>query len=162
MRLLPFAALLLLSSVAAATPLLTTKASVAEGTFCALYACALTNRTTVLAETLGLLSFSYVVKGGILIVGRESNMAIISASLNVSPSSWDKPVVRDFLRSFIGLQIEPNSLRRCVRLAMYTGSSIPTPLINGTQGAVSFSVDCQAQSASTVALTVHDQSFQPR
>ncbi|GGR17442.1 hypothetical protein GCM10008957_32680 [Deinococcus ruber] len=149
-------------STAAATPLLSSKTSVVQGNFCTTYACTLRDRRTILPETLGLLSYTYAIHGGTLIVGRESNMAIISASLDLPPSSWNQSVVRDFLRNFIGLQIEPNTLRRCVRLAMYTGSSVPTPLISGTQGTLSFSADCQAQASGNVLLTVQDQSFQPR
>jgi hypothetical protein len=160
MRFLPLLTLLAYTT-ATATPLLTTKASVAEGNFCKTYVCSLKGREVILPETLGILHYSYFVKGGTLIVNRESNMSIVSTFLNVPVASWNKPIVNDFLQNFIGLIVEPNSLRKCVRLAAYTGSSVPAPLISGTQGGISFSVDCRAEQAGYISITILDKSFEP-
>ena len=161
MRLLTSLVLMILAPAMAA-PLLTTKSSVAEGNFCKTYKCVLTDRSVVLPETMATLSYVYKVTGGVLAIGRESNMSIYSASLYVPPTSWSKPIVGDFFRNFIGLSADQNSLRRCVRLAAYTGSSVPTPLINGTKSGMSFAVECRAEQGGLVSLTVLDQSFQPR
>ena len=161
MQSLPLMALIIFST-ALASPLLTTRSSVAEGSFCKTYGCVLTDRRVDFPETLATLSYTYNVTGGVLDIGRESNMSIFRASLSIPAASWGKPLVDDFLRNFLGLTVDPNSLRRCVRLAAYTGSSVPTPLISGTSGSMSFSVGCAAERSGRIALTVFDQSFQPR
>lgn len=153
---------LLTLAPALAAPLLTSKASVAEGNFCKTYSCVLTDRRVNLPETLGLLAYTYSISGGVLSVSRESNMSIIGASLDLPAAQWSKPLVANFLRSFVGLTVEPSALRRCIRLATDTGSSVPTPLVSGKQGAMSFAVECRAERGRHVSLVVIDQSFEPR
>lgn len=153
---------LLALSTAGAAPLLSSKASVAEGNFCKTYHCTLRERREVAPETMGLIYHAYAVRGGTLGVGRTHDRAIISGTLTLPPGAWNTPVVTDFLRSFAGVSVEPALLRGCVRRAMSTGSSVPTPLLKGNLTSVAFSVECQAVPGGQVSLSVLDENFEPR
>ncbi|GGB83218.1 hypothetical protein [Deinococcus soli (ex Cha et al. 2016)] len=159
LRLLP---LLLIGSSALAAPLLTTTASVAEGNFCKTYACALVDRQEVAPETMGLLYYHYQIKGGALSVGRTHDKAIISGTLTIPAAQWNTAVVQDFFRNFTGMNLGGEALRRCVRLAIYTGNSVPTSLMKGRAGQMNVEVTCLAVKGGQVALTVGDANFQPR
>lgn len=151
-----FALTLALTATAQAAPLLQSKASVAEGNFCRTYTCQFVSRTVVAPETMHTLSFDYRVKGGTLLVGRLSNMEIISGSLYVPAHQWNTPVVRDFFRNFIGLTPEPATLRACVKKALSTGSSIPTPISSGTVSGVGYRAECFATKTGEVGFIVMD------
>ncbi|GGO40345.1 hypothetical protein [Deinococcus humi] len=71
-------------------------------------------------------------------------------------------MVQDFFRNFTGITLGGEALRRCVRLATYTGNSVPTPLMKGRLEQMNVEVTCLALKGGQVDLTVEDADFQPR
>lgn len=124
---LPVRSLLLLLLVlvgwSSAAPLLGSRASFYSGQFCRAARCELLSRETVAAESLGLIVYTYRVRGGVATVTRNHAGAVSSAVLQ-PPTA---PGAALFVRELVGGRVLTLAeLRSCERRATSRGYSLTT------------------------------------
>lgn len=118
---------LLLVTTASAAPLLHSTASVFEGNFCRTYGCQLARRSITAPDRPESLTYSYNLRGGgDLSVIRSADKSIESATLAGPDAIFTSAVGTAFTKSFIGVTLQPQLVRECLRKASPDGFWITT------------------------------------